>query len=679
MLALPEVLRTRPDSKAVDFEAYAGAKDPKFRTARLNEHFRALIWQISGERLLIWGVASHEQARQESRRKECEVNAVTRELEWHTVAAEDGPPAGEEPATALPRLLPRTVRDTDLRRMGLSNDLISVVRAISVSSELEALARLMPAVGKQLFAVQLLAAGESVEYVDREIATIPDELPNLGDYQGALVRSVNNGKLAVLASEEEVYAALMRPWDSWMVFLHPEQRQIAEAKVYNGPTRVVGGPGTGKSVVAVHRVRHLAAERGFLPGPSILVTTFVTTMADQLSGLIGSLLNEEEARQVRVISIDKLVVELLKATDYRSKGYTVLKQPAALDARIDTLREALPAEMSSSDVRRWWENVLLSMQEPTWAEYQRLRKRVRGLRQLSEASFAQLLRVLGLLEGALEQQRETTFLLRARECLASLPEDATRFQHVVVDEAQDLHPLHWRLLRRLVPAQSNDIFLVGDVDQRLYRTPFPLAHCGIEVKNRSKRLEKSYRCSLNILSFANRILSGVRAQDPDEGSDAAPPATSVLAGPDPECSAAADAAHELGNVVNRLRQWGTNGVPWAEMLVMCPTNARCEEVMRRLADEGIDVVRVGEAGSVGKDGVRVTTTHRAKGMEAKVAAVCGVGAAEFGIESLSAEELEKRRHVLFVACTRARQELYLSWVGEPSALLRSAIEARPVQ
>jgi superfamily I DNA/RNA helicase len=675
LLMLREALRVRPDSKGVDFESYRDSLDAKFRTARLNDQFRALIWQIDGESLLIWDVATHEQAAQASRRKECRVNALTRELELRTVSSVDGAD-GVVTATNPSLLLPSTVSDPDLRHMGLSNDLIAVVRATTSYDALEALARLLPGVTKQLFAVRLLAEGESAETVYGTLATTPDDPPNLTDYHTALVRSVRNGRLAVLASEAEVSAALTQPWESWKIFLHPDQQKIATAKTYNGPTRVVGGPGTGKTVVAIHRARFLASEMGFLgAAQSILVTTFVTTMADQLSELVEALLGQEQASKVRVTNIDKIVMELLKTTDYRTRGFKVLTQSSALDARIESLGYDMPAGMSVADVRRWWENVYLGMLEPTWDDYQRLRKSVRGFRQLSEPLFAQLLRLTAALESCLETQRETTFLLRVRECLSSLPEDATRFQHVVVDEAQDLHPLHWRLLRRLVPTQVNDIFLVGDADQRLYRTPFPLAYSDIILNNRSKRLEKSYRCSVNILTFANRILFGVRAADPD--GDETPLATSVFSGPEPECFAASDLEKELRTVVNRLKQWRSNGVPWGEMLVMCPTKARGEEVLKRLTDAHIAACRVGEEGTAGPDVVRVTTTHRAKGMEANVAVVCGVGSTEFGIDGLSEEEVQQRRHVLFVACTRARQELHVSWVGEPSVLLRSAVEARP--
>ena len=117
---------------------------------------------------------------------------------------------------------------------------------------------------------------------------------------------------------------------------------------------------------------------------------------------------------------------------------------------------------------------------------------------MSEAVFARLMARWNALEAELVAQKETTFLLRVRECLTALPASVVPYQHIVVDEAQDLHPLHWRLLRRLVPAQPNDVFLVSDADQRLYRTPFPLSHCGVDTRNRSKRLTKNYRCSMTI-------------------------------------------------------------------------------------------------------------------------------------------------------------------------------------
>ncbi|MES2179297.1 MAG: UvrD-helicase domain-containing protein [Gemmatimonadota bacterium] len=661
-------MKSHPASKGVDYETYTHARDPKFRTARLTDSLRALIWQLDGETLLVWDVATHEEAKRQSARSICRVSALTQSLEICMVDERVSDTERNTKSGSLRPLVPPNVSDADLRRMGLSDDMIAVSRGITDSESIEALARLLPACQKQLLAVRMLADGESPEIVYREVAALPDYIPDHTDYTSALVRSIRDGRLEVLASEEQLSNALLMPWEAWKSFLLPEQRSVAYAPRYNGPVRVTGGPGTGKTVVAIHRVRALVDGLGLLRvGQPILLTTYVKTLVDQLAEMTSALLGAESTGLVRVVGIDKLVSELLKHGLHSSRGFAVLDD-AGIDSRIGAMPYDAQLNMTPQEIRKFWENVLLAMVVPSWDEYQRLRKRVRGVRSVNQGLFTQLVRLAEALETQLVKERKTTFLLRVRDCLDLPAVGNVGYQHVVVDEAQDMHPLHWRLLRRLVPSQPNDIFLVADADQRLYRTPFPLAYCGVDVTNRTKRLKKSYRCSMAILTLANRLLEGVRAEDPDDDGSERGIAASLFSGPEPRLSGLADHAAEYEGLANRLLEWHTNGIAWPEMLVMCPTNARCSEVVTRLATRGVPAGAVGTVGVL-TGSVRVMTMYRAKGMEAKVAAVIGVSAAEMGTAGFAVDELERKRHVLFVACTRARQDLYVSWSGERSSLL----------
>ena len=97
-------------------------------------------------------------------------------------------------------------------------------------------------------------------------------------------------RFRIMNNIEELAAALEYPWERWTVFLHPDQSGIVERN-YNGPARVSGSAGTGKTVVALHRTAHLAIRSN--PDARVLLTTFSDTLANQLRTKVGLLMNNE--------------------------------------------------------------------------------------------------------------------------------------------------------------------------------------------------------------------------------------------------------------------------------------------------------------------------------------------------------------------------------------------------
>src|SRR5690606_20333066 len=92
-----------------------------------------------------------------------------------------------------------------------------------------------------------------------------------------------------------------------------------------------------------------------------------------------------------------------------------------------------------------------------------------------------------------------------------------RYRHAIVDEAQDLHAAHWRLLRALVPAGTDDLFIVGDAHQRIYGRPLVLSRYGIETRGRSRRLTVNYRTSREILTWCSAVMQGASVDDLEGG------------------------------------------------------------------------------------------------------------------------------------------------------------------
>jgi hypothetical protein len=119
-------------------------------------------------------------------------------------------------------------------------------------------------------------------------------------------------------------------------------------------------------------------------------------------------------------------------------------------------------------------------------------------------------------------------LPRSPALAAAMPA-RSRYDHAVVDEAQDLHPAHWRLLCNVAP----QLFLVGDAHQRIYSGRFSLSRLGIETRGRSRRLTVSYRTSREILRYSLGIVSGVSFDDLDDDTDTLQGYRSEFTGPRP--------------------------------------------------------------------------------------------------------------------------------------------------
>ena len=164
-----------------------------------------------------------------------------------------------------------------------------------------------------------------------------------------------------------------------------------------------------------------------------------------------------------------------------------------------------------------WEQVVLARDINTLPEYAMAPRPGRGVR-LSRAQRKQVWSAIERLVTDLAARKRATYVQLAdlaAEQLAARATDTGLYAHAVIDEAQDLHPAQWRLLRACVPPGPNDLFLAGDAHQRIYDHKVSLSSLGIETRGRSRRLKINYRTSQSILAHAQSILRGVAVDDLD--------------------------------------------------------------------------------------------------------------------------------------------------------------------
>ncbi|MEU1456865.1 UvrD-helicase domain-containing protein [Streptomyces avermitilis] len=733
--------RNNPDLPGLRKKKLKG--DSRIWSARVNQDYRALLTPtgVEADGAESWLVIAVRHRKDVYEELQVAVNRVTGEIEFVDLAVvgdsalrrvgitltpaepEAQAPKPEtvpEPEPAAPALL-AAYDAGQLQGLGVADQLIELALTVTTSAELDQLVESAPLLSKDI--LYGLAAGMDIDEVRREI-TAPVELdqqPDPDDFATALSRTK-------VTTVDDAVRAVIEEGDfrAWKVFLHPTQERIVH-RHYNGPARVSGGPGTGKTIVALHRVKHLAEQLPPGHNKPILLTTFTKNLTTDLRLRLASLIEPHLLARVDIAHIDQLAARVLGENTAPGRG----KQRVYDHVALNEMRQLL-AEL---DDRRWepeflleeWEQVILGQSVPTRSDYFKARRAGRG-RALTRPErnhiwklieqFTARLDKLGVetwgqaAERAARFEIERAAKIRARrqykeeiggkdlihrDDSSGMRYIGYRYGHIVVDEAQDLRPAHWKMLRAMAdPDQPNDMFVAGDTHQRIYDHQVALGALGINIRGRASRLTLSYRTTKEILAEALRIVEPKRTNekvtydDLDDGTDTLAGYRSVLHGPKPTFSRYDTWDDELAGLATTLRTWreelstddkGASLDPSGRIAVCVADRDMVSQTMYYPATKaGTTCAELTKDGPKGDGEVHVGTMHRFKGLEyqrlAIVGASDGIIPRTSVIERYRAEdppryerEQRKARSLLFVATTRARDALNISWHGKPSPYL----------
>lgn len=472
--------------------------------------------------------------------------------------------------------------------------------------------------------------------------------------------------------------ALDAPWDRWVVFLHPSQREVVE-KSYSGPARITGGAGTGKTVVALHRAARLARQN---PDATILLTTFSKTLAARLEHNLARLLGDDapERGRIEVTHLHSLAVTLWRKK--HGRGFKSLTRSSDISERV---REAAATvgetDLTPEFLRTEWELIIDTEGVRDWERYKTISRAGRGTplgvrqRQQAWAVFAEMYNIIN-------QKHERTWQQACYDVAADLAErDALPYDHVIADEIQDFGPAELRLLRALVPERANDLFLTGDLGQRIYKGKTSFLSAGIDIRGRSSILSVNYRTTEQIRRHADRLLPGVIADL--DGKDEARAAVSLLSGPEPTFAFQDDVGDERTAAAMWLEQQLDDGYRPEDIAIFVRTNQLLRERAHKVAEQcGLSVHELSDDDEAQPGCLSVGTMHRAKGLEFKVVLVLGCEDKTVPYRSVYNKQpddaakqafVEQEQNLLYVACTRARERLFVSSAGEPSRFLSTSL------
>jgi UvrD/REP helicase N-terminal domain/UvrD-like helicase C-terminal domain len=667
-----EKFRSNPGAASINYEKIHGVRDEKVRTVRIDQKYRAVVLhpEQGDVYVLVW-VDNHDEAMAWAARKDFDINPVTGALQVVGVDEAERAVTMDGGDGRSPGLLDRFSDDV-LLSFAVPTILLPAVRGIRTPEEMLSLCRHIPAEAAE--ALTWLAEGVPLSEVREALpAATRRGRFDPSDLSAALAHPDSRRRFVTLHSDDELTTILDAPLEKWRVFLHPSQDRLV-TRAFNGPARVLGGAGTGKTVVAMHRARHLASTA--CPGGDdrILFTTYTANLAedvrDNFNGLCGDL-----GGRIEVLHLHAWAARYLK-----SRGIDI---SIATDEEIDRYwRSALAGtgttEFDAAFLRAEWDWVVQANGIRDLADYLQVPRTGRG-RTLTRPQRGRAWQVFEAFRAALRAHGKSDWSGLIRDARLHIEANGPKlpYKAVIVDEAQDFHAEEWRLIRALVPEGPDDLFLVGDAHQRIYGRKVVLAQCGIPIQGRSSRLRINYRTTEQIRAWATAVLRNPEVDDLDGGRDEGQGDKSLLSGPAPDVRQFASRRAEREFLARTLKELLDDRRPEDICLVARTAKLVSDEYQPLLEAEQIPYAVLDRGGDRGAPGVRLATMHRVKGLEFPVMILAGVNAgvipsrrASAGDDSVGrAEHEEKERSLLFVAATRARDRLIVTSYGQPSPFL----------
>lgn len=658
-------LQIDPANPGMQFHKLDRARDRNFWSVRVSRDVRLIVHRTAASLLLCY-VDHHDAAYRwaEQRKIErhpttgaaqlVEIRETVREIELPRYVEAAAP----SPSTAAKPALFAGVSDGDLLGYGVPAEWLDDVRRATEDSLFDLAAHLP---GEAAEALLELATGGTPA---RPVHTAPSADP--------FAHPDAQRRFRIMANVEELQHALDSPWDRWTVFLHPAQRDTVE-RHYNGPARVAGSAGTGKTVVALHRAVHLARLN---PHARVLLTTFSDTLAAALRTKLERLLGHDSATLSRILveAIDRVGLAVYEA----QHGPARLADAPTVHALVDRASKAGGSHrFTDRFVQTEWRDVVDHWQLSTWEAYRdvaRLGRKTRLGEQQRAALWAIFERVRADLAAQGLLTTASVFAAATRRLSAG---DERPFDFVVIDEAQDIGVPHLRFLAALAGSKADGLFFAGDLGQRIFQTPFSWRSLGVDVRGRSQTLRINYRTSHQIRRQADRLLAA-ELTDVDGNTDVRAGTVSAFNGPEPTLRVVDSIDAETKAIADWLSARKAEGVLPEETAVFVRSETELERARAAVRAAGLSAVTLDGAGDVRAGMVAAGPMHLAKGLEfrAVVVAACDerIMPLQTRIEAVAdpadlEEVYDTERHLLYVACTRARDHLLVTGVAPGSEFL----------
>lgn len=663
--------RNDPNSPGINYEKLANGSDNKIYSVRIDDTYRGIVvrQKETGVYLLLW-VDHHDEAYQWAARKRCNVNPKTGAIQVYDVQT-----VVEKRIVKAEESIFACASKEQLLKLGVPEVQIEYVKSFTNKDEFHQAEGTIPADVYEY--LSWIAEGFPVEEVLELFEDEQTVEEQTNDLSKALDMPATMKSFVVVDGEDELRRIMAEPLEKWRVFLHPTQRRIVHKK-YSGAARVLGGAGTGKTVVAMHRAKYLASQLG--SQQRILFTTFTANLAADIRENLRKICTLEELRKIEVIHLDAWVNQFLKESGFSAEiGYDEVIAPlweqAVLLANVD-----LPFEASFYEEE--WNRVVIAQEALTLEKYIKATRNGRGTR-LDRKKRMMVWKVFENYHNLMKEKqvRDINTAMYESTKLLQAAGNRARYAHVIVDEGQDFSDNAYRLLRALAGEEhENDLFIVGDSHQRIYRNYPTLSKCGINVRGRSSILKINYRTTEEIRKYAFALLNGISFDDLDKDVDLGDKCQSLTHGEKPIIENFKDASGEFGYIVGEIKKLQSAGVALTDICIIARTKKLVDDYIAELTKAGIRsyAIKRNKRDDRAYDGLRVATMHRVKGLEFKYVFIVAVNNRIVPLPSAinktdtvsEAESMTSEKCLLYVAMTRAQKGAYITSYGKESDFIR---------
>ena len=603
--------QTNPTSKGLNFEKLNAVKDKNMRSLRVDQAYRVIVAapEEGNVYLFLW-VDHHDDAYTWAAKHTCRVNPNTGTVQLY--ASEVDTVISDKPTTnQLDINIFSELKDKHLLKLGVPEEQLSLIKNIKSEEELDKLQNSMPQEAYE--ALFFYIAGESYESILSERDVDESKKYDENNYAEALERIQSQARFVVPSDEKELAEMLNASIDKWRVFLHPSQRKLVNGDK-NGPVRVLGGAGTGKTVVAIHRAKWLA-ENHADKGKKVLFTTFTKNLAVDIKKNLSSICNQETMDKIEVVNLDRWVQIYLRKQSY---DYEVVFDDYILDQYWEKSFSEKPSEIDFSIhfYKEEWQKVIQPQGITSLNDYKKASRIGRGTR-LNREQRVKIWPVFEEYRHLLNKarQKETDDAYRDAAQLISTQGIELSYCSIVVDEAQDMGSQAFTLLRAMVPEDKNDMFIVGDAHQRIYgRNKVVLGRCGINIIGRSRKLKINYRTTDEIRKWAVALLEGRVIDDLDGGDDDNTMYKSLTHGQQPVIQNFDTAEEQAEFIKSIITQ---KDVSDSYTCVVARTNKEVQTIHSQLESLGVksSIIKPNQPDAEVNGTLKLATVHRVKGLE----------------------------------------------------------------
>jgi len=669
--------RENSTSGSIHLESITQFRDSSLRSARVTGEYRAILGSLGQDNYMLLYVDKHDQAYHWAQNKRFAWNEHTQSCQIIPVSiepTEENPTAYTQTDSEMQKGILSKVEIDKLLKIGVPEELISFAKTIKDLDDLDrAESKLPQDAYENLFSI---FDGDNIDDIIAEM-----EAGKAKEGEDTLLSNNNKRRFIELTDDECLAQIMEEGMEKWQLFLHPSQSKLVNSD-YKGTTKVSGSAGTGKTIAALHRLKHLCEQQD----AHVLFTTYTTALMNNISQLVDKM--RIPSQRYELTNIDKVLRQVAEENHVLPNGFDILDYGSDSDEKAKALwQEVLDTEISEFNedfLHSEYIDVIVYNNNKDLKSYL-VQARTGRTKALSRKQRVEIWKLKEKYESLKIQRRKVDRMELFNTTANYLIEnDIHPYTHIIADEFQDFSNPELRFLRALVKKGRNDLFLTGDPYQRIYSgRKINFSAAGINVRGkRSQKLKVNYRTTEEIKRMAVSVVKDQKYDDLDGGEENNKGYISLVHGERPSYKIFQSSIDEVKQVLHSLDICETEGIHAKDICIASKTRAMYKDVQDELHRKGVKYCEVKNGDRKGdKDGLSFSTFHSLKGLEFRVVILIGVTersmpsvvSSNYPFMEMDAAEqkeyLANIRSLLYVAITRARQIVFITGYGEKTRLL----------